>query len=165
MNGKKAKAQRRQQRALEAETLAFQQQIRRQIPVPVQTMSLEDYKKAGKKSNAGIGVIETTPRTPDVDPDALAIETAKAVAIEQEVKIGLIQQNVKHYNIGDELSLTRGDTFKKISPQLLLESRQAAKASGVTPSEEELDRMHASMNGPEAYAKIGSMGNNPLYSD
>lgn len=190
MNGKKAKALRRLERALEQEKLAFQEMLRRGTPVPVKTMSMDDFNKAravaleegaeaAKVADAGggIGVIATTPRTPDVDPDALAAEMDRANAIEQEVKIGLLKQNVKHYisleemetrvdqhfATNDQMTLTREDAFKQISPELLLESRRAAKMTGDTPSAEELDRMHASMNGPEAYAKIGSMGSNPPY--
>jgi hypothetical protein len=176
MNGKKAKALRRLEKALEQEKLAFQEMLRRGTPVPVKTMSMDDFNKARAvaleegaeaakvaEAGGGIGVIATTPPTPDVDPDALAAEMVQAAAIEQEVKVGLIQQNCRHYVHSDEITLTREDEFKKISPELLMLSRQAAKASCETPSAEELDRMHQSINGPEAYAKLGSMGNNPLY--
>lgn len=178
MNGKKAKALRRLDRALEQEKLAFQEMLRRGTPVPVKTMSMDDFNKARSQvAEDGVGVISTTPRTPDIDEDNLALEETESAAIEQEVKLRLLQQNAKHYigidemegrvdkhfDINDKMTLTREDAFKAASPELLLESRRAAKALLPAPSEKELDRMHASINGPEAYAKIGSMGNNPPY--
>lgn len=171
MNGKKAKALRRLEKALEQEKLAFQEMLRRGTPVPVKTMSMDDFNKARAvaleegaeaakvaEAGGGIGVIATTPRTPDVDPDALAAEMDRANAIDQEVKIGLLVQNSKHYILSDEMTLTREDAFKAASPELLLESRRAAKGSLPPQTEEELNRLHQSVNGPEVYAKLGSMG-------
>lgn len=106
MNGKKAKALRRLERALEQEKLAFQEMLRRGTPVPVKTMSMDDFNKARSQvAEGGVAVISTTPRTPDIDEDNLALEETEAAAIEQEVKLRLLQQNAKHYIGIDELEM------------------------------------------------------------
>jgi hypothetical protein len=81
MNGKKAKAIRRLNAALEQERLAFQEMIRRSTPVPVKTMSMDDFNK-GREKAAGIGVISTTPRTPD-DLELMYPTQIKALEIAQ----------------------------------------------------------------------------------
>jgi hypothetical protein len=111
MNGKRAKAIRRLNAALEQEALAFQQMIRQSMQEPTKTMSMDDFNKARVKAG-GIGVLTTTPRTPDVDPEALAVEMDRANAIEQEVKIGLLVQNSKHYIPSDEMAIPREVAFK-----------------------------------------------------
>lgn len=112
MNGKKAKALRRLEKALEQEKLAFQEMLRRSTPVPVKTLSMDEFNKARAKAT---------------EQATLATEAAETATVNH------------------------------------IQARRENKASSPIPSEEELDRMHASMNGPEAYGKIGSMGNNPLY--
>lgn len=172
MNGKKAKALRRLEKALEQEKLAFQEMLRRGTPVPVKTMSMDDFNKARTKATEAATLATDAAETAtvndiraglavmsgEVDPDALAVEMDRANAIEQEVKIGLLVQNSKHYILSDEMTLTREDAFKAASPELLLESRRAAKGSLPPQTEEELNRLHQSVNGPEVYAKLGSMG-------
>lgn len=64
MNGKRAKAIRRLNAAVEQEALAYQQVIRQALQEPTKTMSMADFNKSREKA-AGIGVIATTPRTPD----------------------------------------------------------------------------------------------------
>ena len=127
MNAKRAKAIRRNERTIEANNLAYQDMLRQQIPVPVTTMSMADFNKAHDEFRESV----------------LGAEMEQADAINQEIKIGLLQQNAKHY-IGSEM--------------VNVESRRAAKALLPTPSTEELDRLQQSVNGPEAYAKMSSMG-------
>ena len=87
MNAKRAKALRRIERKLEANNLAYQDMLRQQIPVPVTTMSMADFNKAHDEFRESV----------------LGTEMEQADAINQEIKIGLLQQNAKHY-IGSEVA-------------------------------------------------------------
>lgn len=188
MNAKRAKALRRIERQLETSNLAYQEMLRQQIPVPVTTMSMGDFNKAR------VAVIGTTPRIPDgdlpdevalaVDDSAVTVEIIRADQINQELRLGLLQQNAKHYVDYDVKALSIDHTTKHyigsemanvefVEPVVkyfdarvtktdvteeLIESRRAAKSLLPAPSTEELDRLQQSVNGPEAYAKMSSMG-------
>lgn len=126
MNGKKAKALRRLNTALEQEKLAFQEMIRRGTPVPVKTMSMDDFNKA-----RGIGVISTTPRTPDIVEDNPVLE---------------------------EILESRRATKALMKTGLMDGLEPGAASSANKRCSEVLAHQHQSINGPEAYAKLGSMG-------
>lgn len=147
MNGKRAKAIRRLEKALEQEKLAFQEMLRRSTPVPVKTMSMDDFNK-GREKAAGIGVIATTPRTPDSELPFMDTDLTDSDGVYTRGITGLADL------LGEDTS-----SRKSLLSSGLMDNLEPGAASAANKqSRENLDRMHESMNGPEAYAKIGSMG-------
>lgn len=48
--------------------------------------------------------------------------------------------------------------FERLDPQSFIKLRRAEKELAVVKTPEEIEQLHASVNGPEHYAKLGSVG-------
>lgn len=124
MNAKRAKALRRLNEALEQERLAFQEMIRRGIPVPVKTMSMTEFNKA-RLSVADI-VANGAPNVLDTLGEMAEALGESQGSIIDDVEYSVVEPFVERYKLTEEemlrigggIPLTREDAFKKISPEL-----------------------------------------------
>lgn len=99
MNGKKAKALRRLNAALEQETLAFQEAVRRGIPVPVKTMSMTEFNKA-RLSVADI-VANGAPNVLDTLGEMAAVLGESQGTIIDDAEYSVVEPFVERYKLTD----------------------------------------------------------------
>lgn len=99
MNAKRAKALRRLNEALEQERLAFQEMIRRGIPVPVKTMSMTEFNKA-RLSVADI-VANGAPSTLDTLGEMAEVLGESQGVIIDDAEYSVVEPSVGRYKLTD----------------------------------------------------------------